>query len=350
MLATQQQSIGADLQLSVVSVDPADPLAESARQTGLVSEVGCDGGIVGTPPHALASSTPSRCALRYHPARPCDFSGLRRSPVVEHGNRWFALPAADLGRPRQSRRPACLSERDDRRPGAFAGAARSGRSAGADRIAGGVGGRRHVLPQPHRAHGRVQVGRRRRFLRSRLRRRPSGAVLQGQPAPRPRIGRDRAHPPRRAMERARAGADPGGHVERRDRRVHHRQRHELARHRGRKPVVPAAGQGVRRQLRIGTGHLRHAGAAAVGHRDPDRDSACRRRGVCRRDIAGRHEADAARAGGLSVSRQQFPARLPAADRHRHRAARRLHAGRGRRGRRSSSSPSARWSTRSPQGG
>ena len=34
-----------------------------------------------------------------------------------------------------------------------------------------------------------------------------------------------------------------------DRRLHHRQRHELARHRGREPALPAAGQGLRRQLR-----------------------------------------------------------------------------------------------------
>ena len=33
---------------------------------------------------------------------------------------------------------------------------------------------------------------------------------------------------------------------RHDRRLHHRQRHELARHRGREPALPAAGQGLRR--------------------------------------------------------------------------------------------------------
>ncbi len=216
---------------------------------------------MGTPPHALASSTPPRARRGCDIIQPVHATFLHRSLARRRARQSLVCGAsADVGRPRQSRRPARLSESDDRRTGAVADAARSDRPAGADRLAGGVGGGRDVFPQPHRAHGRVQVCRRRRLLRSRLRRGPSGVVLQGQPAPRARTGPDRPHPPRRAMERAGAGVDPGGHVERRHHRVHHRQRHELARHRGRKPVVPAAGQGVRRQLRVGTGDLRHAGA------------------------------------------------------------------------------------------
>ena len=40
---------------------------------------------------------------------------------------------------------------------------------------------------------------------------------------------------------------------RRDRRLHDRQRHELARHRGREPALPAAGEGLRRLVRARPG-------------------------------------------------------------------------------------------------
>ena len=46
------------------------------------------------------------------------------------------------------------------------------------------------------------------------------------------------------------------------RRLHHRQRHELARHRRREPPLPSAGQGLRRQLRARPLHSALAAAAA----------------------------------------------------------------------------------------
>ena len=78
-------------------------------------------------------------------------------------------------------------------------------------------------------------------------------------------GAGRPDSPRREMERARARACARRDAERDDRRLHDRQRHELARHRRREPALPAPGQGVRRQLRAGTG------------RAGDRRTRCRRR-------------------------------------------------------------------------
>ena len=64
--------------------------------------------------------------------------------------------------------------------------ARRRAAAGADRSAGGLGGRRDLSPQPGRADGRVAG--RRVVLRPGLRGRAAGAVLQGHAAPRRRPG------------------------------------------------------------------------------------------------------------------------------------------------------------------
>ena len=61
-----------------------------------------------------------------------------------------------------------------------------------------------------------------------------------------------------------------------DCRLHDRQRHELARHRGRESAVPAAGQGVRRQLRAGAVRADLVGPAPVGDRGAPGDSTRRR--------------------------------------------------------------------------
>ena len=105
-------------------------------------------------------------------------------------------------------------------------------------------------PQPHGADGGVEVSRRRRLLRSGLRgargrscssrRRRAASRGHGQPV---RIRKDstwNVPEPELALYVS-AGGD--------DRRLHDRQRHELPRHRGREPALPAAGEGLRRQLR-----------------------------------------------------------------------------------------------------
>ena len=74
------------------------------------------------------------------------------------------------------------------------------------------------------------------------------------------------------VERARAGARAGRQLARRDCRLHDRQRHELARHRGRESVVPAAGQGLRRQLRAGSVRADRVGSAPCRDRGASGDS------------------------------------------------------------------------------
>ena len=63
--------------------------------------------------------------------------------------------------------------------------------------------------------------------------------------------------------------NPGGT----DRRLHHRQRYELARYRGRKSALSAAGQGLRRQLRARTLCSALAGAARQVDHHPLRNRA-----------------------------------------------------------------------------
>ena len=120
-----------------------------------------------------------------------------------------------LGRGHHSRGSCRLAPRHRRGRDRGVGGAGYVAAAAADRHAGSVGGRRHVLPQPHGADGGSQVRGRRRLLRSRLRGAAARAVLQGDAAPRPRPRRAGAHPPGRAVERARAGTDAGGDAARR---------------------------------------------------------------------------------------------------------------------------------------
>ena len=86
------------------------------------------------------------------------------------------------------------------------------RAPAAGRRAGGVGRRRDLLPQPHGADGGVEIGGRRRFLRSGLRRGASRAVLQGDAPSRPRPRPAGSHPQGFALERAGAGARAGGEL------------------------------------------------------------------------------------------------------------------------------------------
>ena len=134
-----------------------------------------------------------------------------------------------------------------------------------DRHAGGLGGGRYLLPQPHGPDGGGESGRRRRFLRPRLQRAASRAVLQGHGAAGRRSGPAGARPERLALERARARARPGDQRARPHHRLHHRQRHERARHRRREPALSAAGQGLRRELRAGPVRAADERRAAARH-------------------------------------------------------------------------------------
>ncbi len=118
-----------------------------------------------------------------------------------------------------------------------------------------------------------------------------------------------------------------------DRRLHHRQRHELARHRGRESALPAAGEGLRRHhARLGPGIL--VTPEPLGQ-DTEialrivRAGATAFEGTTTLAAMKRAPEELVR---LSVSRQPLSRGQPASDRHRHRAARRLHAGERRRGR------------------
>ena len=72
-------------------------------------------------------------------------------------------------------------------------------------IAGSLGGRRHLLSQPHCPHGGIASRRRRQLLRSRLRCRAARAVLQGHAASRRRAGRPgRIRPTRAGTSRSRS--------------------------------------------------------------------------------------------------------------------------------------------------
>ncbi len=77
------------------------------------------------------------------------------------------------------------------------------------RQAGSLGRRSHLLPQPQRAHGRVERRRRRRLLRPRLLRRAPRALLQIHRASSLRSQAPVIDPQRRHLVRARARAYPG---------------------------------------------------------------------------------------------------------------------------------------------
>ena len=115
------------------------------------------------------------------------------------------------------------------------------------------------------------VGQAAALLRPGLRRRAAGAVLQGDAQPRGRPG-----------EPVRIRKDAQWNVPEPElalvliapatRRLHDRQRHELARHRGREPALSAAGQGLRRLLRRwarGSRWRRHAAARRNQHSHVD---------------------------------------------------------------------------------
>ena len=111
---------------------------------------------------------------------------------------------------------------------------------------GSVGGGRHVSTQPHRADGGVEespaaaastTACTRPSVRSCFSRRRRGAFAGR---------RDDSRAARREVERARARARAMRQLRGRDRRLHDRQRHELARHRRRESALPAAGEDVRR--------------------------------------------------------------------------------------------------------
>ena len=137
---------------------------------------------------------------------------------------------------------------DARRHGAGGRRCDAAGTAGADRLAGSLGGRRHLQPQPRRADGGVEAGGGGDFYDQVYTRRAAGAVLQGDAAARRRARAAGPHPRRLA-----AGTCPSrswrwsSSPRVQDRRLHDRQRHELPRHRGREPALPAAGQGLRRQ-------------------------------------------------------------------------------------------------------
>ena len=120
----------------------------------------------------------------------------------------------------------------------------------AHRAAGSVGGGRDVFAQQDRAHGGIRL--QRDGIRQGVRRRSPGDFLQGD---RGESGGDRRrgrHPPRCDVERARAGAGARAQLAWTDRRLHDRQRHELARHRRGEPLVSAAGEGLRPLVRAGS--------------------------------------------------------------------------------------------------
>ena len=211
-------------------------------------------------PSAAGSRTAELCS------EDSEFATLSRAVGRARRDGGRLVPAGrGLGRRRQSRRSGGVGGVADRRGDADGRRAGPVAAAAADRVAGGLGGGRHLLPQPHGADGGVEVGGRRRLLRSRLRgargrscssrRRRSRVRGHGQPVRIRKDSRWNVPEPELALVCQRR---------RHDRRLHHRQRHELARHRGREPALPAAGEGLRRQLRARA-----------------RRSACRRR-RCRR--------------------------------------------------------------------
>ena len=87
----------------------------------------------------------------------------------------------------------------------------------------GLGRRGYLLPQSHRAHGRVQGLRWRHLLRQSLRGRPPRDFLQSHPAPRRGPRRRRAHPLRLTVERARARTHACDQFRRKNLRLHARQ-------------------------------------------------------------------------------------------------------------------------------
>ena len=149
------------------------------------------------------------------------------------------------------------------------------------------------------------------------------------------------------LDGARAGARDrarrGGRADRGD----DRERRLEPRHRRRESALHPAGEDLRRGVRA-RARARRARRLGRAVADPAADHGRRRRrALRRRDVDRPDEAHAARARGVGGARQPDPRRLGAPDRHRPRAARRLHARARATSSRSRSRASASSRTRSP---
>jgi hypothetical protein len=137
---------------------------------------------------------------------------------------------------------------------------------------------------------------------------------------------------RHRHHRAGARTRPGRQRVGRRGRLHHLQRRQLARHRGREPSLPAAGEGLQRVVRARPGdrHRRRdpgpEGTAAGG---PDRAGRVRR--LAGRSVDGRPGARARGPGRLPAARAPPPLRGGAVDRYLPGAGPAVHPDRGRRG-------------------
>ena len=181
---------------------------------------------------------------------------------------WFAARGSRVGRCGEPRRPASWvlgsAGVADRRL-----APDLSRAAAADRLAGGLGGGRDLLSAAAR-----------RGWRSRSRPAAATSTTASTRPTRPELF-FKATPHRVGGhgQPVRIRRDANWNVPepeltlvvnspRRDRRLHDRQRHELARHRGREPAVSAAGEGLRRLLRARARRPRPSQPLADRDRDP----------------------------------------------------------------------------------
>ena len=144
--------------------------------------------------------------------------------------------------------------------------------------AGSLGGRCDLPAQPRGPHGGI---RNRGHLRQGLQRRAGRGVLQVERLARDGSRRSDSGAARQHLERAGAGARAGAEPRGRDCRLHRRQRRVVAQHRGRKPALPAAGEGLQRLVRTRSGHRhrrarRHARFAAAPHHRTRRCDGVRR--------------------------------------------------------------------------
>ncbi len=134
--------------------------------------------------------------------------------------------------------------------------------------------------------------------------------------------RCRGHPARRAVERARAGARARHQFLGTHRRVHHRQRYELARHRRREPALPAASEDLCAILRGRAVDCRRARPKTTRAQWSIRLEirAARSAGIRRRDTGRTDQATVHRARRVPVPIAAVSQRRRAADRRRRRAA------------------------------
>ena len=195
----------------------------------------------------------------------------------------------------------------------------TGRAARAGRAdAGGLGGRRHLPAQPRRA--RSGVG-------------GQGRLHRVYEAERPEL-----------FFKATAGASPATacrsacattarwnvpepeltlviNARRRDRRLHGRQRRVVARHRGREPALPAAGEGLRRLVRGRPGHRARRHRAAQGPDASRSTSRAAARTVFKGETrTARIKRPLEELVGYLFRELAFPAGAFLLDRHRHRPA------------------------------